>query len=393
MTSTITPRRMLLMLVPLALLAAGAFGVYRFAARDAPRQKPQTQAPAQLGPATLRYPPGAPQLSFLRIQPVAAYPEPVTETLNGRIAYNENLTARVSSPIAGRITKLLKEPGDPVKAGDPLAEIDAPDFAAANADARRAEAEVTQKRAAFDRTRTLVEGEVAPRKDLETAQSDLKQSEAELTRARERLRILNFGRSATGDRFVLRAPISGIVTERKANPGSEVRPDLPDPLFVISDPTRLWMVIDVPERVIARIARGQSVAIEVDAYPAERYGERFVGLIDYVGDVLDPDTRRVPVRALVANPKRMLKPEMFARATPIAPEARELVRIPNSALATEGLYSFVFVEKEPGVLEQRPITLAIRGRDESFLAEGLKPGERIVTSGAMLLNSELVSGD
>jgi cobalt-zinc-cadmium efflux system membrane fusion protein len=388
-----SPRSVVLMLVAFTLLAAGAFGVYRFAAREAPSQKPQTQAPAQVGPATLRYPPGAPQLTFLRIQPVAAYPEPVTEMLNGRVAYNESLTARVSSPLAGRITKLLKEPGDPVKAGEPLAEIDAPDFAAANADLRRAEADVAQRRAAFERTRTLVEGEVAPRKDLEMVQSDLKQSEAELTRARERLRILNLGRGGAGDHFVLRAPIGGIVTQRKANAGSEVRPDLPDPLFVISDPTRLWMVIDVPERVISRIHRGQSVAIEVDAYPAERYGERFIGLIDYVGDVLDPDTRRVPVGALVANPKRMLKPEMFARATPLASGERELVRVPNSALATEGLYSFVFVEKEPGVLEQRPVTLAIRGRDESYLSEGLTPGERVVTSGAMMLNSELVSGD
>lgn len=386
-------RRFVFVFLPLALLTAGVLGVYRFVTREVPRDKPQIQAPAQLGPATLRYPPGSPQLSFLRIQPVAAYPEPVTEMLSGRIAYDENRTARVSSPLAGRITKLLKQPGDMVKVGDPLAEIDAPDFIAAHADARRAEADFAQKRAAFERTRTLVEGEVAPRKDLETAQADVKQSEAELKRARERLRIFSLGRATEGDRFVLRAPLSGVVTERRANPGSEVRPDRADPLFVISDPGHLWMIIDVPERVISRIERGQSVAIEVDAYPAERYGERFVGLIDYVGEVLDPATRRVPVRALVENPKRMLKPEMFARATPLAAKGRELVRVPNSALATEGLYSFVFVEREPGVLEQRPVTLAIRGRDESFLSEGLQPGERVVTSGAVLLNSELVSGD
>lgn len=386
-------RRLVLTLVPLVVLTAGVLGVYRFVTREVPRGKPQAQAPAQLGPATLRYPPGSPQLAFLRIQPVAAYPEPVTEMLNGRIAYDENRTARVSSPLTGRIAKLVKQPGDAVKAGDALAEIDAPDFVAAQADARRAEADFVQKRAAFERTRTLVEGEVAPRKDLEAAQAELQQAEAELRRARERLRILNLGRASAGDRFVLRAPISGIVTERRANPGSEVRPDLPDPLFVISDPAHLWMIIDVPERVISRIERGQSVAIEVDAYPAERYGERFIGVVDYVGEVLDPATRRVPVRALVENPKRLLKPEMFARATPLASQGRELVRVPNSALATEGLYTFVFVEKEPGVLEQRPVTLAIRGRDESFLAEGLHPGERVVTSGTMLLNSELVSGE
>jgi cobalt-zinc-cadmium efflux system membrane fusion protein len=382
-------RRLALVILPLALLAAGVFGVYRFV----PRDKPQAQAPAQLGPATLRYPPGSPQLAFLRIQPVAAYPEPVTEMLSGRLAYDENRTARVSSPLSGRIAKLLKQPGDAVKVGEALAEIDAPDFVAANADARRAEADFVRKRAAFERSRTLVEGAVAPRKDLESALAELKQAEAELNRARERLRILNLGHATPGDRFVLRAPVAGTITERRANPGNEVRPDLPEPLFVISDPAHLWLIIDVPERVIARIQRGQSVAIDVDAYPAERYGERFIGVVDYIGEVLDPATRRVPVRALVENPKRMLKPEMYARATPLALQGRELVRVPNSALATEGLYSFVFVEKEPGVLEQRPVTLVIRGRDDSFVEEGLQPGERVVTSGAMLLSSELVSGE
>lgn len=386
-------RRIVFAILPIVLLTAGVFGVYRFVTREVPRAKPQPQAPAQLGPATLRYPPGSPQLAFLRIQPTAAYPEPVTDLLGGRIAYDENRTARVSSPLAGRIARLLKQPGDVVKVGDALAEIDAPDFVTANADVRRAEADHAQKRAAFERTRTLVEGEVAPRKDLEAAQAELKQSEAELRRARERLGILNLGRAAAGDRFVLRAPVPGVVTERHANPGSEVRPDLPDPLFVISDPAHLWMIIDVPERFISRIERGQSVAIEVDAYPAERYAERFTGVVDYVGEVLDPATRRVPVRALVENPKRMLKPEMFARATPLASHGRERVRVPNAALVTEGLYSFVFVEKEPGVLEQRPVTLAIRGRDESYVEDGLQPGDRIVTSGAMLLSSELVSGE
>ncbi len=386
-------RRLLLIVVPVVLLVGAAFAVYYFAGSDdVPEAKPQTQAAAQLGPGTLRFPPGAPQLSFLRIQPVAAYPEPVSEMLNARIAYDENLTARVSSPITGRVIKLLKQSGDTVKVGDALAVIDAPDYITAQADLRRAEAEAAQKRAALARTRTLVEGEVAPRKDLETAQSDLKQAEAELSRARDRLRMLNLGHASEGDHFTLRAPISGIITERKTNPGNEVRPDLPDPLFVISDPEHLWMIIDVPERLIARIERGQTVAIEVDAYPAERYGERFIGLVDYIGAVLDPDTRRVPVRALVANPKLMLKPEMYARATPLAAEGRELVRIPNSALSTEGLYSFVFVEKEPGVLEQRPVTLDIRGREESYVLEGLKPGERIVTTGAVLLASELSSG-
>jgi cobalt-zinc-cadmium efflux system membrane fusion protein len=375
------------------LLLAGAFAFYWTAVRDVRRDEPKVQPAAQLDPTTLRFPPGAPQLSFLRIRPVAAFPEPVTEPLNARIAYDENRTTRVSSPLTGRIARLLRQPGDIVKVGDPLAEIDAPDFAAALADLRRAEADVQQKRSAVERVRTLFGGQVAPRKDLESAEADLKQGTAELERARERLRMLNLGRATTGERFVLRSPLAGTVTERKANPGSEVRPDLPDPLFVISDPTHLWVLIDVPERSVSRIERGQKVAVEVDAYAGEPHAERFVGTVDYISQVLDPDTRRVPVRTSVDNPDHRLKPEMYARATPLAEAGREMVRVPNTALGTEGLYTFVFVEREPGVLERRPVTLAFRGHDESYVAEGLKAGERVVTTGTVLLNSELVSGD
>jgi cobalt-zinc-cadmium efflux system membrane fusion protein len=175
------------------------------------------------------------------------------------------------------------------------------------------------------------------------------------------------------------------VTERKVNPGTEVRPDAADPLFVITDPTHLWVIIDVPEKYIGKVAVGQTVTLEADAFP----GADFVGQIASIGEILDPATRRIQVRCTIENPQRRLKPEMFARVTPISDEAHNLVRIPNGALITEGLYSFVYVEKEPGVFERKRVTLGLQGREESYVKDGLAAGERVVSSGALLLNAEL----
>jgi len=334
----------------------------------------------------LRFPAGSPQLNFVKMETVVALPEPLLDPLSSRIAYDENVTARVSSPIAGRVTKILVQAGDRVAAGQLLAIIDAPDFAAAVADVAKSAADLQLKQKAFARASELYQAEVIARKDFENSESDLHQSEAESSRAKLRLRNLDHGlaRSASGV-YELRAPLAGVVSERSINPGSEVRPDLPAPLFVITDPTHLWVLVDLPERNLGAVQAKQEVVVEVDAYPDERFPARVAS----IAEVLDPMTRRIQVRCDLANPKRMLKPEMYARVTPLAGKQNALPRISNSALITEGLYSFVFVEKEPGVFERRRVELGLRGRSVSYVKAGLAAGDRVVIGGALLLNSEL----
>ena len=362
-------------------LFAAYYGMRQSGAKTDQLPRP-TVAPRE--PGILRYPAGAPQLSALKIADVHQLPVPLAEPLNGRIAYNENFTARVSSPISGRVVTLKAQTGDTVRAGDTLLSLDSPDLAQAAADLGKAQADETRKQLAYERAKKLHEGEVLPRKDFESAEADLAQARAEAQRARLRLRNLVPGTNP-GESFALRAPIAGVVSERKANPGMEVRPDLPDPLYVITDPKRLWVLIDLPERNLSKVAEGYPVAVEVDAYPDERFAARIVK----VGEVVDPATRRVQVRCDLANPEKKLKPEMYARVTLLSDANQLAVRVPNSAIVTEGVHSYVFVEKSAGVFEKRRIELRLQDRTFSFVASGLNTGERIVTSGALLLSSEL----
>jgi cobalt-zinc-cadmium efflux system membrane fusion protein len=374
--------------VSAAALAALAWLAAHYLARGT-EPKPQAAGPAQVNVRELRFAPDSPQLSFIKVEAVLALPEPLLDPLNARVAYDENYTVRVSSPIAGRVTRLLVQPGDRVVAGQTLMLLDAPEFAAAAADVAKSSADLRLKEKSYARADELYRAEVVARKDFESAESDLRQAEAEQNRARLRLRNLDAASSGAGAVYALRTPIAGVIAERNVNPGAEVRPDAPNPLFVVTDPTHLWVMIDLPERYLSKVRLGQKVTIDVDAYP----GGDFVGQVASIGEVLDPATRRIQVRCVVNNPNRQLKPEMYVRVTPINDERVKLARIPNSALLTVGLYSFIFLEKEPGVFEKRQVTLGLQGHTESYVKQGLAGGERVVTVGALLLNSELTGVD
>jgi membrane fusion protein, heavy metal efflux system len=299
------------------------------------------------------------------------------------------VTARISSPIPGRVLAGHAEIGDAVSRNMDLLDVDSPDFAAAEADWEKAQADQDRKKLAFERAKLLLQHEVIPRKDFESADADYRQAAAEARRARLRLHNLDASMRERGNdgRFALRSPISGVVTEKQINPGLEIRPDLPNPLFVISDITRLWVLIDLPEHSISHVHRGQRITVVTDTYP----GERFAGEVDRIGLALDPATRRIPVRCSVVNPDKKLKPEMFARVAFIADGNRRGIQVPNTSLVLDGLHSFVFVETEPGVFRKRRVNIAIRGTDDSFIDGGLAAGERVVTEGALLLNSEIVN--
>lgn len=377
-------RHFVLPLVILLLIASGGFwGWQKYG--SAQSQAAPIKTAAKPIPDTLHFDLNAPQLSFLQIKPAEAFPEPLVEALNARVAYDDNHTARIFSPLAGRVIKIHAEAGQQVKAGDVLVQLDSPDYAAAAADSAKANADLARKKQAYERAQQLFDTQGIARRDLESAEADWHQAEAEALRAKAHMSNLASTAKTTDGQFLLRAPIAGVVSERQVNAGSEVRPDAANPLFVVTDLQHLWVLIDLPERMLDKVKVGQPVFVEVDAYP----DDIFYGRITVVGATLDPVTRRVQVRCYLNNPDRKLKPEMYARVTPDVDSKAQLPRIPNSAIFTQGLNSYVFIELSPGVLQRRKIELTMQGHEYSYVKEGLRAGERVVTSGALLLNSEL----
>ena len=358
---------------------------------------PATAAPAPgTGTGLLRYARDAPELAALRITLVEAVPLAALPPANARLAYDEDVTARVSSPVSGRVLRLMVQPGDRVRRGAALAELDSPDLASAQSDLAKAQADEAHKQQTVARTRALADGETGARKDNEAAVADLQQAVAETRRAAQRMQnLVTATTTATATatatatvsgsgRFVLRAPVDGVVVERQINPGMEVRPDLVNPLFVITDTQRLWALVDVSETALAAVHAGQSVELEVDAWP----GQRFAGVVRHVGAALDAASRRLQVRCQIGNADGRLKAEMFSRVAFLADAQATAIRVPNGSLVLNGMQNFVIVEQEPGVFARRPVQLRWSGPDSTYLVSGLRAGERIVSEGALLLASE-----
>lgn len=334
----------------------------------------------------------ASQLAFLKLEKAALAPLPASDPMNARLSVAEDLTARIFPPVEGRVIALPAGLGDRIASGAPLAVIDAPDFGQAIADLRKAESDATQKKKALARAQTLFEGEALARRELEASEADAHAAGAEVERARLRLENLSpAGSRIDGQRLVLRAPLAGIVVDRQANPGTQVRPDAANPLFVISDLKRLWLNIDLPEKAAALAKPGTAVDFTVDAYP----GEDFPAHIERVGAMVDPATRRIPVRAVIDNSDGRLKPEMYARATISQLDGENSIRLPVSALLTSGLTAHLFVQVGPREFERRAVGIARQDAEFVYLtaASPVHAGDSVVIKGALLLASELAQGE
>lgn len=361
----------------------------------------------------LRYQPNAPQFAALNISVINPRLPPLSEPLSGRIVYDEGRTSRVSASVVGRVTRIGAKPGDVVRRGQTLLELDAPELGAALADVTKADADLARYRSAYERARTFFERQslsyknleqtdatemrraralhnsemqAVARRNLDQALADLSKAEAEARRTKVRLDNPPPERGKPQrEPSILLAPISGIITERHVTPGMQVRPDLPAPLFVISDLTHLWVIIELAERDLGKLRTGQSVAVSVDAYP----GKIFMARVANIADAPDPVTRHVRVRVIMDNPEHHLKPEMSARVVPLDDGGQPVLVVPNSALVTEERRTFVFVETVPGELHKRVVQLGLQTRDFSVVENGLRAGDQVVTSGAVLLNSDL----
>jgi cobalt-zinc-cadmium efflux system membrane fusion protein len=282
--------------------------------------------------------------------------------------------------VTGNIAAL----GAKLKAGDALASLDSPDLGQAQADFVKAQADQKLAERAFQRQKELFEHGVAPRKDFEQAQDDLERARGEAERARLKLANLGVKSERTDNRFTLHAAIAGEVTERSINPGMEIRPDLATPLFVLSDLSRLWVLMDVFEKDIGVIHVGQHILVRVQAYP----NQSFPATVDYISRVVDDNSRTVKVRCVLPNPEKKLLPAMYASVeVQSGPEDMGIV-IPLNSLFTEGESDWVFVAMDQGHYQKRPVKVGLRLKDKAVIDEGLKPGERLVVSGALLLRTE-----
>lgn len=355
------------------------------ACTEPPPSAPPEPASAVIQGTQLRYPANHPQLALLKTIDVRPS-TPVAVELPARLIWNEARTQRIYAPLAGRVTAIQADIGRLVKPGTLLASVASPDLGQAQADAVKAGVDVQLAEKTVKRQKELLEAGVLARKDYDQAEADLARARAEGNRAEARVRLYG---NAGGARSVNQAlgivsGIGGVVVERNINPGQELRPDQSGvgvpALFVVSDPTSLWVQIDARESDLASLKVGASFDLIVPALA----NERFVGKVVALSDAIDPATRTIKVRGEVANPDRRLKAEMLANARLERYLGGGFV-VPSAAVVLRNGKHVVYVQSGPGVFEPREIGLSWQDSKQVVVARGLEVGDKVVVENTLLL--------
>lgn len=292
---------------------------------------------------------------------------------------------RIFPPISGRMMGLRVLPGQEVRKGDVIAQIQSSDIASARSDFEKARIEVLRADRALARGKLLLQHEVLSQADYYELDAADQTAHSELERARQRIHELGFAEDGTSDEIALRSPISGVVLDIGSAAGEMQRSlDNATPIATVANIDSVWIVGDIFERDLASVTPSREVQIVVPAYP----GLNLTGRIANIGDAIDPNTHTLKLRVVLPNPKHTLKADMFATIRiPGAP--RDAVILPSTAVLHEGDKTSVFVVNASGKYEQRPVTVG-RSFDSGPVKNievltGINDGDKVVTAGGALL--------
>ena len=318
-------------------------------------------------------------------------------TLAGKVAYGEDRYSKISSPLQGRVVEVRAHLGDRVKAGDVLLVVDSPDIAQAYSEYVKEDSDLQYATRSHELAKDLYENKALPLKDLKQTENELVKARAEFRRAKERLLSLRIpaeeltkplDKQKITSRFEMKSPLAGVVVERAVTPGQSVGGDAGQVLFTVADLDMLQVVADVYERDLALVKEGQYAKVNVEAY----LGVDFPATVAAIGDVVDPASRTIKLRAWVNNQEHKLKPEMFARLHLQIGEEARILAVPKEAVVEVDGKQYVYVVEDTNRYVKREVKATSFTPGQMRILEGLTPGQRIVTKGAVLIKGQEVKG-
>lgn len=308
------------------------------------------------------------------------------------IQANQNELAEVTTLVRGRVVSVQVDVGADVKKGQLLALLHSTDLGMAEGAYLKARARQYEADLAYQRAKSLYEAKAISLAEFHRREAEMRTASAETRETQNRLELLGVPRQEMErlDReytikadVPLLAPFDGRVIMRNITRGEVV--ETQQTFFTVADLSHVWVVAAVPEKDVEYIQKGHSVDIVAAAYP---HGI-FKGTITYVGDVLDPATRTLPVRVTAPNPDKRLKPEMFALVRIRAAPDADTLTVPLSAVQNGPTGKIVFVQRAPFEFEPRTVRLGPEYDDVAAVVDGLRVGEPVVTKGAFVLKSEM----
>lgn len=310
--------------------------------------------------------------------------------VTGTVAFNGDRSTQVLSPISGPVARLVAPLGAQVTPGQLLATVSSPDFAAAVAALRKAEAAAANTARIAARAEALFQNDALARSDLEQARTDASSASADREAAVLTLRSLGVedatitalreGKQTTPLEAAIRAPIAGTVVERLINPGQLLQAGT-TAAFTIADLSTMWIMASVYGADVAQVQAGGHVDVSTDG-SAKLVSAR----VDYVAPIVDPGTKATSVRIVAENPGQLLKRDLFVQLRIQSAVARKGILVSSAAvLRDEDNLPFLFLALDDGTFARRRVTLGAHADLRYEILTGLTGGEKVVTNGALFL--------
>jgi cobalt-zinc-cadmium efflux system membrane fusion protein len=315
--------------------------------------------------------------------------QPVVQ-VTGTVAFDGDQSTTVLAPISGPVTRVLVQPGARVSAGQALAYVTSPDFAAAVADFRKAAATERNLARIAKLDSSLFANDALARRDLEQAQTDAIAAHADREAALAQLRAFGLDRKTLDDlqagrdvgvvEAAIRAPLPGTVVERLVSPGQLIEAGT-TPAFTVANLSRMWVMASVFEADLPSVRVGDIAEISLTDL-----ADTVSGRVDNIAAEVDPATRATSVRVVVPNPRGLLKKDMYVRVGLHSRRERQGILVPVGAvLRDDDNRPIVYVASDSLAFERRSITLGARQDSTYEVTAGLQPGDRVVTEGGLFL--------
>jgi cobalt-zinc-cadmium efflux system membrane fusion protein len=319
-----------------------------------------------------------------------------TLVLPGEISVDPDKSARVSSPVAGRIVEVRFREGTAVNKGDVLAVLRIPEIGKVRASHSATVAKAASARANADRLTGLADKGLASKQEALAARAEADALDAEAKAFGEQLQALGMGASGNGSELALRAPVGGTIVSRDAVVGQPVTTD--QTIASIADLSEVWFLARVFEKDLGRLDLGAAAEVRLNAYTNERWD----GRVEYVGKQIDPIARTVNARIRLTNKDDLLRLGLFGTANVVtkgggAPGAdggasEPVLVVPRSALTEIASKTVVFVQVADGEFETHEVTVGDAAAGRVRILSGLREGELVVVDGAFTVKSVLLRG-
>ncbi|MGH6628910.1 MAG: efflux RND transporter periplasmic adaptor subunit, partial [Burkholderiales bacterium] len=317
-------------------------------------------------------------LPYIKIQEIQLEAFVSTISAPARVDFRVQAVSTAGTVVMGRVTKIHVQIGDRIKAGAALATLTSVEAAQMRSDYARATAELGRAEDHLRRQLEMQRTGVGLEIERVEAETQLKQARAELERSRNFLRMLGDG--GAGE-VIVRAPMDSMILKAHVSTGATVEPD--SPLFDLGEPSAAWIIADVFEKDLLLVEKGAKATIELASLP-----EPILGHVVAESAAIQTELRRASVFIEPDDPKIPLRPGMYARVSIEASTPNRIILPTAAVLIKDGRETVVYVETAPGSFEACSVQVGQAREGMTPILKGLSGGERVVISGALLLDSE-----